>query len=92
MTDGDAHSTVDEPLDAFIAAWHAGEAPSSVDYAGRAPAEDHDELTRLIASFLELAPTTQPSESRSRELAADPLVAKIAALEGRRWDALESSL
>ncbi|MDO9355037.1 MAG: hypothetical protein Q7T55_15165, partial [Solirubrobacteraceae bacterium] len=86
MPDGRPHPTTDELLDAFITAWHAGEAPSATAFEARADDADRDELAGLIAGFLELAPTVQPTEARAAELAGDPLVERIVALEAGRWD------
>lgn len=87
MTDGHPHPAIDTLLDEFVAAWHAGDAPSSETFVVRAAAADRDELEALIAAFLELAPTVGPSAERTGELAADPLVARLTALEDDWWDA-----
>lgn len=85
MTAGRPHPTLDELLDAFVTAWHAGEAPNVDAFAARAGADDRDELVQLIGAFLQLAPTVEPTPARSGELAADPLVERIAAIEGEAW-------
>lgn len=90
MTDGRPHPSVDELLDAYIAAWHAGEAPSLAASVARAAEPDRDELTELIGAFLQIAPTVDASTSRGLELVEDPLVHKLAALEGEWWDRKES--
>jgi hypothetical protein len=89
MADGQLPPTIDELLDAFITAWHAGEVPSVDAFVARVgdDAEEQRELDVLIAAFLELAPTVQPTTARSTVLAADPLVERIAQLEADRWDA-----
>lgn len=86
MTDGLPHPTVDALLDAFIAAWHAGDAPSAAQFAGRAAPADQDELLELIGAFLQLAPTVEPSSARAAELEADPVLARLAGLEPAWWD------
>ncbi len=82
MTGRPEHESVDALLDAFIAAWHAGQAPDAAGYVARAAADDRDELEQLLGAFLQLAPTTSPTPERSAELAADPLLQRLASLEG----------
>ncbi|MDQ8045349.1 MAG: hypothetical protein AAGC46_11380, partial [Solirubrobacteraceae bacterium] len=87
MTDGRPQPAIDDLLDAFIAAWHAGDAPDAAAFVDRAEPADRDELEQLIAAFLELAPTVGPTEPRAAELAGDPLVARLSSLEDDWWDA-----
>lgn len=87
MSDGFPHPSVDELLDRFIAAWHAGEAPSVDAYQGLAAEADRDELLQLLGAFLQLAPTVEPATTRGLELIDDPLVHRLARLEDQWWDA-----
>lgn len=91
MSDGRPQPTIDELLDEYVNAWHAGEAPSTAAFVARAPEADREEFTQILATFLELAPTVDPTPARVRELGADPLVQRLAGLEGARWEALESA-
>ncbi|MBJ7471607.1 MAG: hypothetical protein JHD16_09915 [Solirubrobacteraceae bacterium] len=87
MTDGHPHPSVDDLLDAFIAAWHGGQAPRLDAFVDRAAEADREELTQLIAAFLQLAPTVEPTAERGIELVQDPLVHRLAGLEDAWWDA-----
>lgn len=87
MTDGQSPPGVDELLDQFIAAWHAGDAPSTADYVARAAATEQDELAEMLGAFLEIAPTVEPNEARAAELRSDPLVQRLTLLEDAWWDA-----
>lgn len=53
-------ATIDELLDEYVAAWHAGRAPRAAEFTRRAEPPDRDELAVLLAAFLELAPTVIP--------------------------------
>lgn len=86
MSSGTPHLTVDELLDGFIAAWHAGQAPSVRDLLALAAPEDREELTQLIAGFVELAPTVPPTDEAVAAAADDPLLQRIAALEDDWWE------
>lgn len=86
MTDRAPQPSVDELLDRFITAWHAGEAPSLADYAELAAEADRAELVDAIGAFLQLAPTVEPTPQRALELIDDPLVHKLALLEDQWWD------
>lgn len=81
MTPGAPDPHVDELLDAFIAAWHAGDAPSAAEFVAQVAPDSREELGALIAGFLELAPTIPVNPAAEERLADDPLVAKLAALE-----------
>ncbi len=81
MTPGAPDPHVDELLDRFIAAWHAGDAPSAAEYVAQVAPESREELGALIAGFLELAPTIPVNAAAEARLADDPLVAKLTALE-----------
>lgn len=85
MTPGDPTPTVDELLDRYIADWHAGGGPSAAAYVALASAEEQAELGALIAGFLELAPTVPLTPEAAESKAADPLVARITALETAHW-------
>lgn len=87
MSDGHPHPTIDELLDQFIAAWHAGAAPSADAYLQRAAAGERDELAELIGAFLQLAPTVEPATTRGLELVQDQAVHRLAQLEDAWWDA-----
>lgn len=81
MTPGAPDPHVDELLDRFIAAWHAGDAPSAAEFVAQVAPESREELGALIAGFLELAPTIPVNAATEGRLADDPLVSKLAALE-----------
>lgn len=87
MTSGTPDPTVDDRLDAFIAAWHAGQVPSAAAHLAAAPEEQREELGALIAAFVELAPTVAPTEEAAEARAGDPLVARLTAIEGDWWEA-----
>ncbi len=86
MSSGASHPTVDELLDRFIAAWHAGQAPTVHDALAQAAPADRDELEQLIAGFVELAPTVPPTDEALAAAADDPLVQRLAALEDEWWE------
>lgn len=71
---------IDELLDAFIAAWHAGRAPSPVATLAAATEDDREQLARLLAAFLELAPTVPRADGVSRP-DDDGLLDQLADLE-----------
>lgn len=77
--------TIDEALDEYIGAWHAGTAPSTSLYLALVGPDAVEELGALIAAFLEVAPTVAPHPQRALELKADPLVQRLAVLEDRWW-------
>jgi hypothetical protein len=87
MNDGRPHPSVDDLLDRFIAAWHAGEAPSVDAYLSLTAEADRDELLELLGAFLQMAPTVEPTTTRGLELIEDPLVHRLARLEDEWWDA-----
>lgn len=90
MADGRPHPSVDDLFDAFIVAWHAGQAPSLDACVAQAAPSEQEELTQLIGSFLQLAPTVEVTPERAAELVDDPLVERLAALEGDWWDRREA--
>lgn len=91
MSDQHPHRSTDELLDAFIAAWHAGEAPSADAYLAQA-ADARDELAELLGAFLQLAPSVDATPARAAELAADPLLVRIIAFEADFWDGREGTV
>jgi transcriptional regulator with XRE-family HTH domain len=87
MTNDVPHRTVDERLDDYIAAWHAGAAPRAASFIDDAPVEQRDELALLIGAFLELAPSVEPTPEVRAEREHEPLVQRLVALEAQWWDA-----
>lgn len=91
MVSGD-HAPIDAHLDAFIAAWHAGQAPTVAAALEAAADADREPLAVLLTAFLELAPTVPraASETDAAAVAAasaldaaavDPLLEQIAEFE-----------
>ncbi len=78
---------IDLLLDAFVRAWHAGEAPDPRAFVARAREAERDELEQLLAAFAEIAPTVEPSPQRAAQLAADPRIARLSAIEADWWRA-----
>lgn len=86
----DDHAPIDAHLDAFIAAWHAGRAPSVAAALEAAADADREPLAILLAAFLELAPTVPRAAGETDAAApagaldaesADPLLEQIAEFE-----------
>lgn len=91
MTSGAPESTVDQRLDAFMAAWHAGQGPIVAAHLEASPADQRHRLGELIAAFLELAPTVIPTPAVAASKLDEPLVARLSAIEGDWWDAGQAS-
>src|ERR1700712_3907106 len=87
---GPGDRSLDALLDDFIVAWHSGEAPSAEWFVARADPAFREEVAQLLSAFLEIAPSVEPKAARQAELNANPLVARLAALEGAYWAALEA--
>jgi len=87
---------IDVALEGFVAAWHAGAAPSVAGVLAATAPADRDELQQLLGAFLQIAPTVEPTAARAAELTADPLVEQLVALEeagpfGERLHALREA-
>lgn len=69
-----------DPLEAFARAWEAGRVPDPDDYLERVPLSERAALSERLRTYLLTAPEPEYSEATWEALAADPAVARAAAL------------
>ena len=64
--------TIEQALQAFIAAWEEGRRPRLDDYVERVPPADQAALANAIAGFMAYAPTPEYDATQMAEIRAEP--------------------
>ena len=64
--------TIEQALQAFIAAWEEGRRPRLDDYIERVPPADQAALANAIADFMAYAPTPEYDATQMAEIRAEP--------------------